>query len=96
MASSIETLHALRDAGMPQEQAEIIARRFEESVAKEDLATKADLQLLRADLEILSQEIRKDNARLEVTLTNRMPVFGMSFAALVLGGVYFLLAHFKP
>jgi hypothetical protein len=88
MASSIETLHALRDAGMPQEQAEIIARSFEELFGKGELATKADLEILRQDL-------RQEMQRIKAELIKWMISLNMAFAALVLGGVYFMLAHFK-
>ena len=50
----------MRDAGVPQEQAEIIARSFEELFGKGELATKADLEILRQDLRHEMQRIQHE------------------------------------
>jgi hypothetical protein len=80
MASAIFDTHAfvkrLTAAGMPEQQAEILAEE-QARLIDERLATKADLALLRADLGALEQ-------RLKDQLTIRLG--GMLAAGIVLVG----------
>ena len=62
---TLAAARALRDAGMNLAQAEAVAEMVHEAVNTSDLATRADVATLRA-------ELRADLAALETRLTWRM------------------------
>ncbi|HZA67422.1 MAG TPA: hypothetical protein VE592_10760 [Geminicoccaceae bacterium] len=75
MASAIFDTHAfikrLTAAGMPEQQAEILAEESTRLVG-EQVATKQDIALLRADLEVLRTEMTAMEQRIKDQLTIRL------------------------
>jgi hypothetical protein len=74
MASAIFDTHAfikrLTAAGMPEQQAEILAEESTRLVG-EQVATKQDIALLRADLEVLRIDMTAMEQRIKDQLTIR-------------------------
>jgi hypothetical protein len=75
MATAIFDTHAfvkrLTAAGMPVEQAEILAEENTRLVG-EQVATKQDIALLRADLELLRSDMAAMEQRIKDQLTIRL------------------------
>jgi len=85
MASAIFDTHAfvkrLTAAGMPVEQAEVLADEQSRFLG-EQLATKQDVALLRADLELLRADMTAMEQRIKDQLTIRLG--GMLAAAVAI------------
>ena len=75
MVSAIFDTHAfvkrLTAAGMPEQQAEILAEESTRLVG-EQVATKQDIALLRSDLELLRAEMTAMEQRIKDQLTIRL------------------------
>ncbi|MBF0285260.1 MAG: DUF1640 domain-containing protein [Magnetococcales bacterium] len=72
---TLKFTRTLRDSGMPESQAEAVAKAFREAQGEAELATKADISRLEAKME--SMELR---------LTIRLG--GMIAAAVVITGAF--------
>jgi hypothetical protein len=83
MASAIFDTHALikrlTAAGMPEQQAEILAEESTRLVG-EQVATKQDVALVRADLELLRADMTAMEQRIKDQLTIRL-------GAMLAGGI---------
>jgi hypothetical protein len=86
MASAIFDTHAfvkrLTAAGMPVEQAEILADE-QSRVLGEQLATKHDIALLRTDLELLRAEMTAMEQRIKDQLTIRLGLMMAGAVAII-------------
>jgi hypothetical protein len=86
MATAIFDTHAfvkrLTAAGMPVEQAEILAEENTRLVG-EHVATKQDIALLRADLELLRSDMAAMEQRIKDQLTIRLGVMLAGAIAIV-------------
>jgi hypothetical protein len=86
MATAIFDTHAfvkrLTAAGMPVEQAEILAEENTRLVG-EQVATKQDIALLRADLELLRSDMVAMEQRIKDQLTIRLGVMLAAAIAIV-------------
>ena len=86
MATAIFDTHAfvkrLTAAGMPVEQAEILAEESTRLVG-EQVATKQDIALLRSDLELLRAEMTAMEQRIKDQLTIRLGLMMAGAIAIV-------------
>jgi hypothetical protein len=86
MASAIFDTHAfvkrLTAAGMPEPQAEILAEESTRLVG-EQVATKQDIALVRADLDLLRADITAMEQRIKDQLTIRLGVMLAAAIAIV-------------
>jgi hypothetical protein len=86
MASAIFDTHAfvkrLTAAGMPEQQAEILAEESTRLVG-EQVATKQDVALLRADLELLRADMTAMEQRIKDQLTIRLGLMMAGAIAIV-------------
>lgn len=86
MATSMEHLEMLRDAGLPGPQAEAVLRAVEET---------NEAALLRNWM-VDTFATKLEMAELKADLIKWMAGLGVSIAGLSLGGIYFLITHLKP
>jgi hypothetical protein len=86
MATAIFDTHAfikrLTAAGMPEQQAEILAEESTRLVG-EQVATKQDIALLRSDLELLRAEMTSMEQRIKDQLTIRLGLMMAGAIAIV-------------
>jgi hypothetical protein len=86
MASAIFDTHAfikrLTAAGMPEQQAEILAEESTRLVG-EQVATKQDVALVRADLELLRADMTAIEQRIKDQLTIRFGLMMVGAIAIV-------------
>jgi hypothetical protein len=86
MATAIFDTHAfvkrLTAAGMPEQQAEILAEESTRLVG-EQVATKQDVALLRADLELIRADIAAMGQRVKDQLTIRLGLMMAGAIAIV-------------
>jgi len=73
---------ALRATGVPADQADAQAEVLSDALAGSlaDLATKADLALVRSDLTLLRTELKADLAQVEQRLSARMETLDVKIA----------------
>ena len=88
--NAIETLESLSAGDLfTEKQAKAIVRVLEgaedRAITKEELDERLKYFATKADI-----------ADLESRLTTKMMTFSATLAAVILGGVYFMLTHFKP
>ena len=91
MASTSKVLDILEGAQIEPPRAWAIARAIEE----------AEKEIAQDVKDVLDERLRyfatkDDIADLERRLTTKMLTFGATCAGVILGGVYFMLTHFKP
>ena len=93
MASAIFDTHAfikrLIAAGMPEQQAEILAEESTRLVG-EQVASKQDIALLRADLELLRADITAMEQRIKAQPTIRLGLMMAGAVAIVAAPVKLL------
>ena len=91
MASTSKVLDILEGAQIEPPRARAIARAIEE----------AEKEIAQDVKDVLDERLRyfatkADIADLESRLTTKLLTYGLGSTGITLGGVYFLLAHFKP
>jgi hypothetical protein len=93
MASCVEQLQLLREAGLGQAQAEAILLVVEQK--HEELAMKEDINQLR-QWSLVTFSTQAQLAEVKVDLIKWITGMGLSAIGIGLARVYFMLAHFKP
>ncbi len=108
MAMQVESLEVLEKAAIVPAQARAIVRAIEIEIAgaKDTLATKHDLLLLKQDFQLLRQELRQEMAQLRGELkaeihatvsgvTRQMYMAVLGQMAVMLGFAYFFATHMR-
>ena len=84
----------LADAGMPEKQAEVLARS-QATLIDEKLATKQDLKeleaCLRRDMKELEQKLQQEMRELEYRLTIKTGLMVVASTGVILGTIQYLL-----
>ncbi len=98
MIDTLQVSRRLRDAGADERVADAVAAVFAEAAlgSREDLATKGDLGLLRADFALLRSEVNVFRTEMENAILasqNRMLLAIGAMLATTVGVLFTLLRH---
>ncbi|MFN3077530.1 MAG: DUF1640 domain-containing protein [Alphaproteobacteria bacterium] len=69
---TLKFVHRLRDAGIPEPQAEAIAEAFKDASGEAELATKGDISNIDRKIDILRSDMEKMELRMTHNLTLRL------------------------
>lgn len=90
MSDRLALSNAIEDAGIPRDKAERMASVILDAI-HDNVATKADVQAVRADLAMTAATLKADISRVEHSLTLR------GLGALISGlGILFWALHMWP
>jgi hypothetical protein len=97
MAMQAESLEVLENADVPPAQARAIVRAIEIEIggAKDTLATKHDLVLLRQDMSELRGELKAEIHGSASSITRQMYAALLGQMAVLLGFAYFFATHVR-
>ena len=86
--NELKLAQAFRDAGLPQDKAEVVSQTIFDAI-RDNVATKADVELVRRDVELVRSGLETRLAQLETRLSVRMGAMVTATVAILIGVKFF-------
>jgi hypothetical protein len=86
--NELKLAKAFREAGFPQDKAEAVSQTIFDAI-RDNVATKADVELVRRDVELVRRDLETRLAQLETRLTVRMGAMLTAGVAILIGVKFF-------